>query len=94
MDNPQVDLTWSLNTPLYKLVATRLGESPIGFILRHRSDTHALPYAQIAELMRNQCNVGVEHDSQKVYLTHEVPRRWLRRYAAAHDDLQAAAQAA
>ena len=91
MDNPRVDSTWSLNTPLYKLVATRLGESPIEFILRHRAMTPALPYAQIAELMRNRCNIGIDHPGARVYLTHEVPRRWLRRYSADHQSATVAA---
>jgi hypothetical protein len=80
---------WSINTPLYKLVASRLGQSPIEYILAERALTPPTPYAKIAERIRNTCNSG-QPASTHVELTHEAPRRWHVRYL---NDMKAVAEA-
>lgn len=70
---------WSIPTPLYKLVASRLGQSPIEFILNERAQTPPVPYAKIAEKIRQRCNEN-QSPSAQVDLTHEAPRRWHVRY--------------
>lgn len=83
---------WSLNTPLYKLVASRLGMSPIEFILRERALVPPTPYAKIAEKIRNTCNAG-ESEATHVDLTHEAPRRWHVRYLNDQKEVAAAREA-
>lgn len=72
-------LTWKManqtptsqvpTTPLYMLVAEKLGRDPIEMIRERRNETPPVPFTKIRdELMK----------TTQVYLTHEAPRRWLR----------------
>lgn len=69
-----VDTQRTPQTPLYKLVAERLGEDPIEFIRARRAGANPMPFARIAEQIREQCNEG---RTDEIYVSHEVPRRWL-----------------
>lgn len=55
-------------TPLYQLLAEKLGRDPLEVIHEMRSQTPPAPYTKIRdELVRL---------SGGIYLTHEAPRRW------------------
>lgn len=65
------------DTPLYKLVSDRLGRDPLGYIRERRAETPPMPFVKITIAMLEICNRGVKHTADRVYFTHEVPRRWL-----------------
>lgn len=65
------------NTALYKLVSDRLGRDPLELIRERRSQTPPMPFVRIAHEILEVCNRGGKNRSDHVYLTHEVPRRWL-----------------
>jgi hypothetical protein len=56
------------DTPTYKLVAEKLGRDPVEFIRERRNQQPPVPYAKIADEIKTRT---------KVYVTHEIPRRWL-----------------
>lgn len=65
------------DTPLFKLVSDRLGRDPIEFIAQRRAQTPPVAFVRIANEILEICNAGVRNPADRVYLTHEVPRRWL-----------------
>lgn len=64
--------------PTYKLVASRLGMDPVKFVRDRRSATPPVSFVRIRDEMMEICNRGVTDPDQKIQLTHEIPRRWLR----------------
>lgn len=60
------------DTPLYKLVAEKLGRDPIAYIRERRAA--GVAFARITDEIKHETDV---------YLTHEAPRRWLRSADAA-----------
>lgn len=73
------------DTPTYKLVAEKLGRDPVEFIRERRNQVPPVPYAKIADEIKAKTGV---------YVTHEIPRRWLAQADStpepAGDDSQAA----
>jgi hypothetical protein len=55
------------DTPLYKLIAGKLGRDPVELIHERRQQTPPVSFAQIADEFRQVTGE---------YLTHELPRRW------------------
>lgn len=69
-------------TPLYQLLAEKLGRDPLDFIHQRRSQRPPVPYTKIRDELFHLTGI---------YLTHEAPRRWYRRYwPPAEDHAQAA----
>jgi hypothetical protein len=68
------------NTALYQLVAERLGRDPLEFIRELRELQPPTSYARIADEIKSICNADPKR--LPVYITHEVPRRWLLATAA------------
>ncbi len=63
-------------TALYQLVAARLGRDPVEFIRERRTQKPPVPYNRIATEIIETCNAGVTDPTLRVYITHEIPRRW------------------
>jgi hypothetical protein len=64
--------------PMYKLVASRLGCDPIEFIQKRRGNSPPATFVAIRDEMMEIINRGVTNPNDRIYITHEVPRRWLR----------------
>lgn len=73
---------WTPDTPTYKLLAEKMGRDPLDYIRERRSTTPPTAFARIADEMR---------DASDEYITHEVPRRWLREAENRAQPTQAAA---
>lgn len=56
------------DTPLYQLVAEKLGRDPVELIRERRAETPPVPYTKIRDEIVAETGL---------YLTHEAPRRWL-----------------
>lgn len=65
--NPPVSDSGVFNSPMYRLVATKLGEDPATLIKRLRDQTPPMSYARIADLLQERT---------QEYVTDEIPRRW------------------
>lgn len=66
------------DTPLYKLVAARLGRDPLDLIRERRAQNPPVPFARITIEILAACNAKVTNPADQVYFTHEAPRRWWR----------------
>lgn len=66
------------DTPLYKLVAARLGRDPLDLIRERRAQDPPVPFARITQEILAVCNQRLTGTANEVYFTHEAPRRWLR----------------
>lgn len=78
------------DTPLYKLVSDRLGRDPLEYIRERRAETPPMPFVRITIEMMAICNRGAKNEADRVYFTHEVPRRWLLASEQAAADTAAA----
>lgn len=76
--------------PLYQLVASRLGCDPIEFIQKRRGSDPPATFVAIRDEMMEIINRNVTDSKSKVYITHEVPRRWLRVHENSPTQQQAA----
>jgi hypothetical protein len=65
-DNPP---TRPRATPTYELVAVKLGMDPLTFIKEKRAGATPMPFARIADEIERLTGV---------YVTDELPRRWLK----------------